>query len=65
MNLKMYIDKKVNILAINGKSFRGQIIDYFFPDDNETEEESIVMKTSNGGFVEFNENDIEEIAIID
>ena len=64
MGLKFYCGKKVNIVGTNGKSFVGTVSDYFFPDDNESEKESIVIDTYDGDAIEFTEEDIQTIAII-
>ena len=63
MELKQYYEKYVIITAINGETFIGLVDDYFFPEDNENGEESIVVTTSDG-LVEFTSNDIEKITII-
>ena len=63
MDLKQYYEKYVIITAINGETFIGLVDDYFFPEDNENGEESIVVTTSDG-LVEFTSNDIEKITII-
>ena len=64
MSLKEYYGHTVKILADNGEVFCGVISDYFFPDDNENNLESIVLRTSKGHLIEFKEKDIEVIAII-
>ena len=63
MSLKNYIGKTVAIIADDGKVFCGLVDDYFFPDDNEHNLESIVLKTSKGYLYEFTEDDIEAIEI--
>ena len=63
MSLKEYHRHVVMIITVDGKSFLGCISDYFFPDDNEDNLESIVMTTSSG-MIEFKANDIETIQII-
>lgn len=64
MELENFYGKKVNIISTNGKSFVGTVNDYFFPDDNESGKESIVIDTLNGDAIEFTEEDIETITII-
>lgn len=64
MELKNYYGKKVNIIATNGKSYSGTVNDYFFPEDNESGMESIVLDTYNGDIVEFTKEDIQTITII-
>ena len=44
--------------------FNGIVDDYFFPEDNESGLESIVVKTGSGDFYEFTEETIEEITVI-
>lgn len=64
MELKHYYGKKVTIVDVDGNTFTGLVDDYFFPEDNEGDEESIVIKTNGGGLVEFTSKDIKEITII-
>ena len=63
MSLKEYYGYTVKIIAYNGEIFLGFVDDYFFPDDNEDDLESIVVTTSKGLF-EFKEGDIKAIEII-
>lgn len=65
MNLKQFYNKKVAIVAKNGRLFEGFINDYFWPDDNENGKESIVIDTEAGEAIEFYETDIESIEIIE
>lgn len=65
MRLKQFYNKKVKIVADNGIVFLGTVNDYFYSDDNESEKESIVIDTVEGSAVEFYEDDIAEIEIID
>lgn len=51
------------MIASNGKDFVGLVDDYFYPEDNEREVESIVLKTKNS-LIEFYEDDIAEIKTI-
>lgn len=46
MLLKLYYGKSVNIVDTNGQMFNGIVEDYFFPEDNESGLESIVIKTT-------------------
>lgn len=65
MNLKDFWEKKVVIQAKNNRIFRGEITDYIYPEDNENEKESIILEPINGGNpIEFYENDIKEIQIL-
>lgn len=63
MKLKSYYGKNVSIKAVNGKIFSGNVDEYFYPEDNDNEEESIVLKTSNNELIEFSRNDISDITI--
>lgn len=64
MSLVKYYGQTVVIITDTGKAFCGTVDDYFFPDDNEHNLESIVLKTSKGYLYEFTEDDIETIEII-
>lgn len=68
MSLKEYYGKTVRIIADNGKVFEGNVTDYFYPEDNEPEEESIAIRCSKGPFpgrsVEFPQSDIKVISVI-
>ena len=64
MSLKQYFERTVAIVTDNGKMFFGVIDDYIYPDDNEHNLESIVLKTANGDLYEFTNEDIETIKII-
>jgi small nuclear ribonucleoprotein (snRNP)-like protein len=68
MSLKEYYDKKVMIKYINGELFKGKVEDYNFPEDNDSGNESIIIRVENGKLngklVEFEENDIKEIQVI-
>ena len=69
MSLKKYYGKKVRILADNEKSFEGKVTDYFYPEDNEPEEESIAIRCMKGSLegisVEFRESEIQSIEVIE
>ena len=68
MSLKEYYGKTVRIIADNGKVFEGNVTDYFYPEDNEPEEESIAIRCYKGPFpgrsVEFPKSDIKAISVI-
>lgn len=64
MSLKEYYEHTVKIIADNGEVFCGIVIDYFFPDDNENNLESIIIRTSKGHLFEFTKDEIETIEII-
>ena len=63
MNLKQFYDKKVRILTNDEELFEGTVCDYFYPEDNDTEEESIVVDTGNEQFIEFYPSDIKKIIV--
>lgn len=65
MNLKTFYGKHVNIVGTNDLVFMGVVVDYFFPDDNENNQESIVIKTIGNIFYEFTEKDIKKITVIE
>ena len=64
MSLKSYYGKKVNIVDTEGQMFSGVVDDYFFPEDNESGLESIVIKTESGDLYEFTEDAVERISVI-
>lgn len=64
MNLKRYYGQTVSITSINNQLFVGIVSDYFYPEDNESNVESIVVDTPKNGIVEFCEKDIKKITII-
>lgn len=66
MSLKQFYEKNVSIIAINEKSFKGKVINYFYPEDNDSGKESIVIRDKlSGNLVEFNEEDIKSIEIVE
>ncbi len=64
VNIRQYLDKNVCISASNGKIFFGIIDDFFYADENNLGEESIVLQTKDGKLIEFTESDILEITIM-
>lgn len=64
MNLKRYYGQTVSITSINNQLYVGIVSDYFYPEDNESNKESIVVDTLQNGIIEFCEKDIKEITII-
>lgn len=65
MSLKKYLNKTVTITTDNGEIFFGIVDEYFYPDENEYNSESIVLKILNCDLYEFTEDDIEAITIIE
>jgi len=61
MKLKEFYNKKVNIVTNEGTAFSGVVTEYFYPEDNESGKESIVIDSSDGDAVEFYEEDIKTI----
>lgn len=61
MELKQFYNKKVNIVSNVGVTFSGVVTDYFYPDENESGKESIVIDSSSGNAIEFYEEDIRTI----
>ena len=65
MLLKEYYGKRVRIVAANDKSFEGAVTDYFYPEDNETDVESIAIDDiTSGNLVEFPAYDIKSIQVL-
>lgn len=66
MNLAKYYGKRVEIKAINGLTYIGDVNEYFEPEDNDNGQESIIVDTvPERQPIEFNENHIKTISIID
>ena len=65
MKLKPFYAKQVKIVAENKLVFLGKVNEYFYPSDNESGKESIVIDTAEGKSVEFYETDILSIEIIE
>ena len=57
-----YYNKKVEIIATNGRRYRGFVDELWEAD--ETEDEKIELKTDEGKIFEFTQEDIESIRII-
>ncbi len=65
MSLKDFYGKTVNIVAVNGRMFKGKVIEYFYPEDNDSGQESIAIRDKlSGNLVEFPEEDIKSIEVI-
>lgn len=65
MSLIKYLNKTVAITADNSKIFFGTVDEYFYPDENGYNSESIVLRTPNCDLYEFTEDAIEAIIIIE
>lgn len=55
MKLKRFYNKKVNIVTKEEIAFSGVVTEYFYPEENESGKESIVIDSSSGNLVEFYE----------
>lgn len=64
MNLKRYYNKKVTITDTNDQVYVGTVSDYFYPEDNEPEVESIVIDSLDGNLCEFHPDNIKNIEVI-
>lgn len=64
MNLVQYYNKTVNIISTDEMGYIGKVSDYVYPEDNETGKESIIIRTANGDYIEFDEDDIKTITVI-
>lgn len=66
LNLMQYDGKRVKIVDDEGQTFIGRVNDYIYPEDNEpVERESIIVDTDNGEILEFYEEIIKTIDIIE
>lgn len=62
MKLDNLEGKKVVIEATNNKVFRGVVSDYVYPEDNENNKESIIIKAVGyPNHIEFYESDIKSL----
>lgn len=61
--------KNVRIIDIKNRIWEGKVTDYIYPEDNDPEVESIIIKCEVGQFpgksVEFTEPEIHSIEVID
>lgn len=64
IGLGVYSGHWVRIVDENDKVFEGFISDYFYADDNESGNESIVLENAQKNLVEFEEKDIKKITVI-
>lgn len=60
MELKKYYNKKVHIVDSSGKEWEGLVDTYIYPEENDSGNESIIIKTKTIS-VEFEQTDIAEI----
>lgn len=63
-----YENKKVKIIDIDNQIFEGTVTDYVYPEDDESNSESIIIDCTSGPLagnsVEFWERDIKDIQVI-
>lgn len=64
-SIGVYSGKYVRIITPDNKLFEGFISEYVYADDNESGNESIIMDSSDGRLIEFEETDIKEIVVLD
>ena len=64
-SIGVYSGKYVRIITLDNKVFEGFISEYVYADDNESGNESIIMDSSDGRLIEFEEMDIKEIVVLD
>ena len=64
MSFKSCIGKMVLIVTKTGEEFFGVVEDYFFSDDSEQNQESIVIRIPEGYLIEFTPNEIKTIETI-
>ena len=64
-SIGVYSGKYVRIITLDNKVFEGFISEYVYADDNESGNESIIMDSSDGRLIEFEETDIKEIVVLD
>jgi hypothetical protein len=69
MNLAKYEGKKVEIIDNKNQTWEGIVTDWFYPEDNDPERESIVIKCDIGRFVgsyvEFCEEEVQTIKVLE
>lgn len=69
MGLIDYEGKKVRITDNEKRVWEGKVTDYIYPEDNEPEIESIIIRCDVGKFpgksIEFTESEIKTIEVID
>ena len=69
MNLIDYEGKKVKITDTRKRIWEGKVTDYIYPEDNEPEVESIIIRCETGKFpgklIEFTALEIESIEVIE
>ena len=64
LDLKLFDGKEVVVVSKGGRIFYGKVRAYFYPDENNHGVESIVLETKNNSLIEFTEDDIASIEIV-
>lgn len=64
MTLTQYYEKTVTILTVGGETIVGTIVEYFYPEDNESGIESVIVRNETGDEFELYSNDIDRISIV-
>ena len=64
IGLGIYSGHCVRIVDEHDKVFEGFISDYFYADDNESGNESIILENAQKSLIEFEEKDIKTITVI-
>ena len=65
MSIGIYSGKNVIITNTEGKEFKGYVCDYFYPDENESGKESIILDCTTGAAIEFFPEDISNVTILE
>lgn len=63
-SIGVYSGKHAKIVTSDDKIFEGFISEYAYADDNESGNESIIMDSSDGRLIEFEEKDIKDIVVL-
>jgi hypothetical protein len=61
--LKIFNGRPVSIFCPDGKIYFGIVDDYFYPEDTENNEESIILKRYNNDLIKFRRSDISKISM--
>ena len=64
MKLVKYLDKNVKIVFTDEDILEGKVVDYVYPEDNENNKESIIIKDSKSRYIEVYEKEILSIEVI-
>jgi len=64
MNFKNLVGETIKVTTVKGKIYRGIVEDYCFPDDNESGDESIIVKFDKDNYGEFDKTNIRTLEIV-